>query len=564
LSFFATDEAALKVFQSVADAIKEEGVEVAFALMGDANQNLIVDLAERCGVKIVNFRHEQNAVAAADGYARFSDGKLGVALVTMGPGLTNAATSLAAARAHRSPVLVLAGAASVGEMQNPQRFDQASFSHLLAGAGAVLESPKSLKLQLDQAFGHMRRGTGPFVLNLPGNIQNEEAPKGWKYQPGYAGYQATVPAGDALPKAAQILAQARCPGILAGRGALRARAAGVVSELASYLNAPVATTLPAKGLCSEYALWTGVSGGLGEGVALPIFAACDVLLVVGASLNQWTSHAGDLVRDKTVIQIDSDLEAFGRYAHADLILHGDARATGQALLDALRREAGTQREENTSLVTSIAKNWQLHRKAIDYETGEDGSIDPRQAVRELDRLLPSDRLVVVGGGHAGYLVCQLLKVRSPFDWNYTIDFGALGQSLGTAIGAAFARPNDRVYHLTTDGEFMMNLADFHTAVNYKLPMTVVILNDQGFGQERHDLEHKKLPIKYAMQHSPDFAKLAEGFGARGSRFDTPDSLAGLQSALQRAEDAEGPTVIDIRINGDYESPVSQEIAKALA
>jgi acetolactate synthase-1/2/3 large subunit len=158
----------------------------------------------------------------------------------------------------------------------------------------------------------------------------------------------------------------------------------------------------------------------------------------------------------------------------------------------------------------------------------------------------------------------LLKVRSPENWNYTIDFGALGQGLATAIGAAFARPGRRVYHLTADGEFMMSLSDFHTAVRYSLPMTVIILNDQGFGQERHDLEHKNLPIKYAMQSSPDFAKLAEGFGARGFRFDTPTSLSGLAAALLSAESFEGPTVLDIRINGSYESPVSQEIAKALA
>jgi acetolactate synthase-1/2/3 large subunit len=554
---------AMKVFQKIADAIKEEGVDVAFALMGDANQNLIVDLAERCGVRVVNFRHEQNAVAAADGYARFSDNKIGVALVTMGPGLTNAATSLAAARAHRSPILVLAGAASVGELQNPQRFDQAAFSQLLAGAGAVLESPDSLRLQLDHAFGRVRRGSGPFVLNLPGNIQDEDAPKGFKYQPSYAGYQATVPTADALLKAAQTLARARCPGILAGRGAVRARAAEAISELANYLHAPISTTLPAKGFCSEHPLWTGVSGGLGEGVSLPIFAACDVLLVVGASLNLWTTHSGNLLQGKTVVQVDSDLEAFGRYSHADLMVQGDARATSRALLDALRNDARTPQEENQSLIKTITKRWEVHREPIDYETAEDGSIDPRQAIRDLDRLLPQDRLVVAGGGHAGYLVCQLLTVRSPFNWNYTIDFGALGQSLGTAIGAALARPKQRVYHLTTDGEFMMNLADFHTAVNCKLPITVVVLNDQGFGQERHDLEHKKLPIKYAMQPSPDFAKLAEGFDARGFRFNTPKSLAGLEFALQNAEQVDGPTVIDIRINGSYESPVSQEIAKAL-
>jgi acetolactate synthase-1/2/3 large subunit len=163
----------MKVFQAISDAIKSEEVQVAFALMGDANQNLIVDLAERHGIKIVNFRHEQNAVAAADGYARFGDGKLGVALVTAGPGLTNTATSLVAARVHRSPVLVFAGATSVGELHSPQRFDQVAFSQLLAGAGAMLESPSSLAVQLDLAFGRVRRQSGPFVLNLPSNVRHQ-------------------------------------------------------------------------------------------------------------------------------------------------------------------------------------------------------------------------------------------------------------------------------------------------------------------------------------------------------------------------------------------------------
>jgi len=247
----------MKVFQAIADGLKSEGVQFAFALMGDANQNLIVDLAQRCGVRIVNFRHEQNAVAAADGYARFSEGKFGVALVTMGPGLTNTATSLAAARAHRSPVLVLAGAASVGELGNPQRFDQLAFSHLLAGAGAMLESPNSLAIQFDRAFGHVRRRSGPFVLNLPGNIQNADAPKDWLYQRAYGGYQPTLPTGVALDDATRILAEAHRPAILVGRGAVRGHAAVAISELASCLQAPIATTLPAKGFCSDHPLWVG-------------------------------------------------------------------------------------------------------------------------------------------------------------------------------------------------------------------------------------------------------------------------------------------------------------------
>jgi acetolactate synthase-1/2/3 large subunit len=552
----------MKVFQAVSDALQAEDVKVVFALMGDANQDLMVDLAERHAVKLIKFRHEQNAVAAADGYARFSDGKIGVALVTMGPGLTNTATSLVAARAHRSPVLVLAGAASVGELRNPQRFDQASFSTLMAGAGAVLEAPASLSIQLDQALGHIRRGVGPYVLNLPGNVQKAEACG--PYRPGYGAYQPSLPTASRIERAAQLLVEARRPAIVAGRGAVRARAADAIADLANRLQAPIATSLPAKGLCSEHPLWAGVSGGLGDGVALPALEACDLLLVVGASLNQWTTHQNDLVRGKTVIQIDAHAEAFGAFAPVDLMLQGDARETVLALLGALQNRPAKPIEAKTPLCEDLRARWRRQAAPIDYETGSDGSIDPRQVVRELDRLLPRDRLVVAGGGHAGFQVCQLLKIRTPGDWNYTIDFGAIGQAMATAIGAAIARPGRRLYHLTADGEFMMSLADFHTAVAYKLPMTVVVLNDHGFGQERHDLDHKGLPSNYALQPSPDLAAFAEAVGGRGMRFDTPESLGGLEAALRAAEAFEGPTLFDVRINGAYESPVSQEIAKALA
>jgi len=553
----------MRVFQAIAGALKSEGVEIVFALMGDANQNLIVDLAERLRVRIVNFRHEQNAVAAADGFARFNRGKLGVAIVTMGPGLTNTATSLAAAKAHRSAVLILAGAASLGELSNPQRFDQLAFSRLLAGGGELLETPGSVAPLLDRALGHLRRHLGPFVLNLPGGVQNASMPEAWSYRPSYASYQPVLPTASALETAASRLAAARKPAILIGRGAVNGDAEAEICGLATCLQAPVATTLQAKGLCSGHPLWVGVSGGLGEGVALPVLADCDVLLVVGASLNQWTTHHGDLVHGKTVVQIDSELASFGAFTPSGIMLYGDARETVKALLDRLRGSELPGRNPNVSLQVQIDAGWKKFKAPITYLVAADNSIDPRQAVREFDQLLPDKRLVVAAGAHAGYLVCQLLRVNSPLDWNYTIDFGALGQGLATAIGAAFARPGERVYHLTCDGEFMMNLSDFHTAVLYRLPLTIIVLNDQGFGQERHDLEHKDLPIGYAMQASPDFAKLAEGFGALGFRFDTPESLNSLAAALKAAEAFPGPTVFDVRINGAYESPVSQEIAKAL-
>jgi thiamine pyrophosphate-dependent acetolactate synthase large subunit-like protein len=367
----------MKVYQAISDALHAEGVTMAFALMGDANQDLFVDMAERHRIEVVSCRHEQNVVAIADGYTRFG-GDIGVALVTMGPGLTNAATSLVAAMYRRSPVLVLAGAPSLGDLHNPQLIDQVAFGQLLAGAATTLETSQSLDAQLDRALGRIRRRRGPVVLNLPSNVQRMEAPKGWSYRPNYSGYLPAVPRAEELSVAARCLAESKSPAIVAGQGAVRSGAAKIIGALSAHLRAPIATTLPAKGLCAGEPLWMGVSGGLGEGVALPVLdGSCDVLIVVGASLNQWTTHHGDLVKGRQVIQIDRDEQAFGAYHLAHVALQGDARATLEALFEHVRRLVPSPRPANQVLERKIAAGWDAHRAPIEYETAPDGTIDPR-------------------------------------------------------------------------------------------------------------------------------------------------------------------------------------------
>src|SRR6185312_12377403 len=159
-----------KIYEVVTRAVAEMADGPVFALMGDGNMELLVSFAERCGRQIVHARHEQYAAAMADGYARFS-GAMGICSVTQGPGLTNTATSLTVARTHRSPVLLLAGQTSLGDVHNPQRLDQQAFTAATAGAGAVVESARMLKPALDAALVHLSAGRGPFVLSLPHDVQ---------------------------------------------------------------------------------------------------------------------------------------------------------------------------------------------------------------------------------------------------------------------------------------------------------------------------------------------------------------------------------------------------------
>jgi acetolactate synthase I/II/III large subunit len=198
--------------------------------------------------------------------------------------------------------------------------------------------------------------------------------------------------------------------------------------------------------------------------------------------------------------------------------------------------------------------------AVNYEDG--ATIDPRRAARYIqDKLPKDDRILVSDGGHAGMVYAETFSIPRAEDWGVPYDFGAIGQGLGIALGACFARPGKRVTHMTADFSFMMGLADFHTAVRFNLPLTVFVFNDNAVGQEKHDLVHKKLNPRYADVPAPDFAKLAVGFGAKGFDVRRPDDFEEIDKALAVAE---GPVVVNVHINGTVEVAASWEIAQHLS
>ena len=223
-----SSEATVTVRRAIVDALQAEGVEVVFALMGDANMELIGELAGHGGMRVVYGRHEQGVVGMADGYARFT-GRAAVATVTQGPGLTNTATSLVVARRRHSPVLLLAGEAPLGDLHYPQGFDQLAFGQLMAGQAARIESVLSLDELLARALGTLRAGL-PFMLSLPADVQRAELGGEWRYRR-QADPVRSVPEPELADRAAQLLANAEHPVVLAGRGAVVSGAGQALGEL---------------------------------------------------------------------------------------------------------------------------------------------------------------------------------------------------------------------------------------------------------------------------------------------------------------------------------------------
>jgi acetolactate synthase I/II/III large subunit len=548
----------MKVYEAIAEAIHKEGADMIFGVMGNANMYLIGELCGKYGFKFIQAKHEQSATSMADGYARVS-GKIGIATVTQGPGFTNSITSLVAARAHRTPLLMLAGHAPLSDPYNMQGLvDQNTIAWQATQAAAVLNHPKAVDYVLGEAFRHLRAKEGPFVLNLPQDVQVADIlSPNWAYRPSYKAPEPQPPGFEDLEAAVQLIEAANRPVIICGLGARGAHAENEVLALAKYLGAPVAVTLPAKGMCSDYPLYLGVSGGLGTGLANEILSQADLVIAIGASLNPWTTQNRAVLQDKKLIQIDRRNNAFGFYTPVDVGLEGDAKVTLFALLQRLNNDWGAPREATKDSVKRI-QQFSFARPTFD----DGDSIDPRRAVWYVEDKLPKkDRIIVIDGGHAGLVAQQILTSPNADSWGNGWDFGSIGQGLSIAIGVCFARPGKRVTHVTADTAFMMNVADFYTAVSFRLPLTVIVLNDQAVGQEKHDLIRKHIDPHLADTPQPDFDRLAEGFGCKGFRITHPKELDRIDAAFAVEQ---GPVVVDIRINGKFELPLSQEIAERFA
>ncbi|HEY4095506.1 MAG TPA: thiamine pyrophosphate-binding protein [Baekduia sp.] len=527
----------MKVYEAVADALVREQVGRVFGLMGDGNMELLAELTQRRGVEFVKVRHEQGAVAMADGYARAS-GAVGVCTVTCGPALLNTATSLAVARAHGSAVVLLAGDTPADDPGHLQNVDQQRFGAALAATTIDVTDPGDVAARITEAFVAARSGHGPVLVNLPMDVQGRDLPGAWSYTPAVAPASAAAetvaPSAAAIAEAAQVILSAERPAMIVGRGAIGAETA--VLALAEAAGTPFATTLQATGLGGRHALSLGNAGLMGSPEAFALMQEADVLLVVGASLSRLTTGFGRLVEGARIVAIDHDPAAAGR---ADVLVLGDAGAGAAALERELAR-----RGDPTARASAAAARVPEDPYPFTPEHGV-GTVDPRSVFVALDELLPANQALVMDAGHFISFAGPLLRIGRPVDWIFPTDIGCIGQSLSTAIGAAAAREGERVTVVAGDAGFLMGISELETAARYGVPLTIVVINDEGWGQEAHMLALKDEAPELALAATPDLALLAEGFGAAGHRVRSAEDLAGLPAVLAAAV---GPLVIDVRVN----------------
>lgn len=525
------------VYQNIAQSLKDHGVETIFGLMGDANLFMVDSFVRDCSGRFVPAAHEGSSVLMALAYTHVA-GKVGVATVTHGPALTNCMTALTEGARGHIPMVLLAGDTPVANPRHLQSIDQREVVKATGAGFEQMRTPETVAMDVARAFYRAQVERRPIVLNMPADFMWREA----AHTPSVLDVFTApggVAEGEILDNAIGMIASARRPLILAGAGAVKAREE--IVKLADRLEAPLATTLKAKGLFKDHPYNIDIFGTLSTPAAYELIAQSDCIICFGASLHDFTTDQGKLMKDKRIVQIDVTPTAIGGGLHPDAALVADAGLTAETILYWLN-EAEIPASGFT-LDLDIAK---LTEHPIGPNKTAEGCINYIHALERLEEVLPKDRLLVTDGGRFMTEVWVRLSVEGPQSFVATTNFGSIGIGLQEAIGAGVAAPEKPVVMFTGDGGFMMGgINEFNTAVRLGLDLIVIVANDSAYGAEHIQFIDRKMDPSLTEFHWPSFAEIGASLGGQGY---TVRNNAELEEALAAIPNRTGPMMIELKLD----------------
>ncbi len=534
----------MKVYEALANAFAAEGATHVFGMMGDANMHWMNALAGH-GTRLYEVRHEGAGLSMAHGFAR-ATGRPGVVTTTSGPGTAQLATSMIVASRARIPLVAFCGETSLGDTSAVQYLDQRRFAAALECEFLQVTKAESAEDVVQQAFYRARTESRPVMISAPFDVQLQE----------FEGFNDYVPSTDLIrpptllpnperiQRACELIAAAKRPVIIGGRGARGADAGAQILGLQRRTGALLATTLQAKNwLYGQTDYHVGIAGLFGSKVAMELLQEADCVIAVGASLNHYTIESGYLFPEASFVQIDTAPHlVMGNGRVADCYVQADA-ISGLTELTAALDARGVELEGFHTA--------EVHRRLTaplidpaEYRSGN-GLLDPREAISVIDAELPGEIGLVLGSGHQTDFGTMLFQRSREITSNYGM-FGAIGQAPLLTIGIAVAtgRPT---FVVEGDASFLMHLSEFETACRYGLPVLVVVMNDEGLGAEYHKSKAKGLNAELALISTPELGAVAKSLGGNGATVRNTDEL---RAALAEYVRAPGPTVIDVRITRD--------------
>lgn len=526
------------VYQSIAQSLADHQQDTIFGLMGDANLFMVDHYVRAVGGNFVPVAHEGSAVLMALAYGRVA-GKVGVATVTHGPALTNCVTALTEGARGNVPMVLLAGDTAVSNPHNLQNIDQRETVKVTGAGFEQMRSPETAAYDVAHAFYRAKVEKRPIVLNMPADFMWEEI----THKPHvFTAFDAPalVPEGDTLDEAVGMIASAKRPIILAGIGAKDA--VDQIIKLADRLDAPLATTLKAKGMFSHHPYNIDIFGTLSTPAAYEVIGSADCIIAFGASLHHFTTDRGALLKGKRVVQINENVTEVSKNFHPDAALVADAGLTADNIVWWLDEAEipGSQFTQELDIATLVA-----HPKG-NPDKAAPGCINFEYALDRLEETLPKDRFLTTDGGRFMTEVWCRLSVPNAESFIATTNFGSIGLGLQVAIGAGFAIKDRPVVLFTGDGGFMMGgINEFNTAVRMKQDLIVIVANDSAYGAEHIQFLDKKMDPGLSMFDWPSFAEIATALGGQGVKVSSPEEL---ETAIEAINTRQGPLLIELSLD----------------
>ena len=537
----------LRGAQILFEVLRQEGVEVIFGYPGGAVIDIYDELS-RTEIPHILSRHEQGAVHAADGYARAS-GKVGVCLVTSGPGATNTVTGIATAYLDSTPLVVLTGQVPTSLIGNDafQEVDIVGITRPCTKHNYLVKDVADLPRILKEAFHIARSGRpGPVLVDLPKDLVQAVAEYRPQEEVQLKSYSPTYePNAKQLQKAVNLIKKAEKPLVFAGGGVILSRASEELTRFVQTIHAPVTTSLMGLGAFpAKDPRWLGMIGMHGTYRANMSSAECDLMVAIGVRFDDRVTGKTDaFAPNAKIVHIDIDPTSIRKTIPVAVPIVGDCRRTLLRLLEMLAQEdLGDLGEKRRPWMDQI-EEWKASKR-LSYDQRD--VIKPQYVVEMLHRLTDGDAVITTEVGQNQMWAAQYYHLNGPNCFITSGGLGCMGFGLPAALGAQIARPDKLVVDIAGDGSIQMNIQEMATAVQYNLPVKVVILNNGYLGMVRQwqELFYDRCYSCTDMSHAPDFVKLAEAYGAEGYRAVKPDEV---EAVLKKGLSRPGPVIMEFAV-----------------
>jgi len=537
----------------VIKALVDAGVDTIFGYPGGAVLPLYDELFKQNHIRHILVRHEQGAVHAAEGYAR-STGKIGVVLVTSGPGATNTVTGLTDALLDSIPVLVLTGQVATHLIGTDafQEADTVGITRPCTKHNYLVKNVEDLEKTVKEAIYIATTGRpGPVVIDIPKNIQNLTAEYKNLKNVTRSSYSVKVEGDEkAIQKAMELLAKAKNPVFYTGGGVINSgpKASELLTKFVKMTGAPITNTLMGLGAYpASDEQFLGMLGMHGSLEANMCMAKCDVMVNIGARFDdRITGRLDAFSKDSKKIHVDIDPSSINKVVMVDVPVVGDVAYVLERMIDIWKKEKYKLDSAALEKWWAQIDKWRA-KKSFSYRQSSK-IIKPQYALDRLNEALKGkDAYITTDVGQHQMWAAQYIKFENPNRWMTSGGLGTMGYGLPAAIGVQIAHPKKPVICVSGEASIMMNIQELSTAVQYRLPVKVFLMNNSYMGMVRQwqELFHGDRHSESYMDALPDFKALAEAFGLSGIRCDAPENV---DDAISEVLSTKGPVILDMHVD----------------